>query len=164
MSQQSGINSDNAAPKGTTAVYPGSFDPFTKGHADVVDRALRLFGKVIVAIGYNIGKTPGKDIQQRVERIARLYASDGRVEVISYSTLTAELVKELGADVMVRGVRDVKDFEYERSLADANMAVAGVDTVLLAARPELGFLSSSLVRELQHYGKDVSRFLPEEES
>ncbi len=143
------------------ALYPGSFNPFTKGHADIVARAAGLFDEVIIAIGFNSEKGKPDDLDERLENIRSLYSGNSKVRVESYSGLTVEYARQTGAKVLIRGVRDVKDFEYERNLADANRAISGIDTLLLTARPEYGFISSSLVRELEHYGYDVTPFLPE---
>ncbi len=143
-----------------TAVFPGSFDPFTIGHKDIADRALKLFDRVIIGIGYNINK-PGKNsIEERVLSIAKIYADDPNVEVLAYSGLTVEFAKKVDAKFIVRGIREVKDFEYERNLADTNAAISDIETIFLPARPEYGFVSSSMVRELIANGYDPSEFLP----
>ncbi len=143
-----------------TAVFPGSFDPFTIGHKDIADRALKLFDRVIIGIGYNINK-PGKNsIEERVLSIAKIYADDPKVEVLAYSGLTVEFAKKVDAKFIVRGIREVKDFEYERNLADTNAAISDIETIFLPARPEYGFVSSSMVRELIANGYDPSEFLP----
>lgn len=142
-----------------TAMFAGSFDPFTIGHADIVTRALAMFDRVIVAIGHNAAKADA-DLAARVETIRRLYAGNPRVSVETYDGLTVDAARALGATVLVRGVRSVRDFEYERDLADINRRVGGIDTVLIPARPELTVVSSSMVRELRSYGHDVEPFLP----
>ncbi|MDE6480395.1 MAG: pantetheine-phosphate adenylyltransferase [Muribaculaceae bacterium] len=144
-----------------TAVFPGSFDPFTIGHKDIADRALRMFDKLVIGIGYNIHK-PGIAgmVEDRVKAIQSIYADDMRVEVEAYTGLTVNFAKRHGASFIVRGLREVKDFEYERNLADTNSAISDIETVFLTARPELGFISSSMVRELSANGYDVSKFLP----
>lgn len=143
------------------ALYPGSFNPFTKGHADIVARASELFDEVIIAIGFNSEKGKPSGLDERLENIRNIYAGNGKVRVEIYTGLTVDYARSVGASVMIRGVRDVKDFEYERNLADANRAISGIDTLLLTARPEYGFISSSLIRELENYGHDVTPFLPE---
>ena len=142
------------------AIMPGSFNPFTRGHADILERALNMFDEVVVAVGFNIEKGNPEDIERRVEDIRRLYESESRVKVTSYSGLTASLAEKLGIGTLIRGVRDIKDFEYERTLADVNRRIAGLETILLTARPEYACFSSSTVRELEHFGFDVSEFLP----
>lgn len=143
-----------------TAVFPGSFDPFTIGHKDIVDRALRMFDKVVVAVGYNEHKPSSGSVADRVEAISALYEDNKDVSVMSYSGLTVDFARQIGAKFIVRGLREVKDFEYERNLADTNAAISGMETVFLVARPEYGFISSSMVRELVNNGYDASRFLP----
>lgn len=143
-----------------TAVFPGSFDPFTIGHKDIADRALKIFDRLIIGIGFNINK-PGKhSIEERVQGIADIYADVPNVEVLPYSGLTVEFAKKMDARFIVRGIREVKDFEYERNLADTNAAISDIETVFLPARPEYGFISSSMVRELIANGYDPSEFLP----
>ena len=141
-------------------LFPGSFDPFTKGHADIVKRALELFDEVVIAVGCNEQKSGRMPVGERVASIKRLYADEPRVKVGSYSGLTVDFAKESGATAIVRGVRTTKDFEFEMQMADMNRRLTGIETVLLPASPELASLSSSLVRELEHFGHDVSEFLP----
>ncbi len=143
-----------------TAIFPGSFDPFTIGHADVVDRILPLFDKVVIAFGVNTQKTPYFPLEERMEAVRRRYAGDSRVEVVGYTDLTADLAARYGAKYVVRGVRSVADFEYERTIADANRMIAGLETVFIIADPHVAHISSSLVRELKTFGRDVSEFLP----
>ncbi len=139
------------------AIFAGSFDPFTVGHADIVARGLEIFDRIIVAIGVN----PVKNTHhQALETVSSLYADNDRVKVMAYEGLTVELVRLTGACALLRGIRSVKDMEYERNLADINMRIGGVETVFLMSRPELAAVSSSVVRELQSYGQDVSQFLP----
>lgn len=144
------------------AVFPGSFNPFTIGHLSILKRALQLFDKVIVGVGYNEHKSSAEGLARRVEDIRRAVGDMEGVEVEAYSGLTVNFAKSRGAAFLVRGVRDTADFEYERNIADVNREVAGIDTLFLTALPDLGFISSSMVRELQHNGYDVSRFLPPE--
>ena len=144
----------------STALYAGSFDPFTIGHADIVERALEIFQRVIIGIGVSPDKTPSRSALERAEAIAALYASDSRVEVRVYNTLTTDFAASAGATCLVRGVRVVADFEKERNLADINRRLTGIETVMLFARPELACVSSSAVRELKRFGTDVSAFLP----
>ena len=142
------------------ALFPGSFDPFTKGHADIVTRALALFDEIVVAVGYNEQKPGWKPVEKRVEKIRQLYADETRVKVESYKGLTADFAKEKGVTAIVRGVRTVADFEYELQMADVNKQLTGIETVLLPASPQFASLSSSVVRELAHFGQDISAFLP----
>lgn len=138
----------------------GSFDPYTIGHHDILKRALPLFDQVVVGVGVNEHKQCMCSAQERVERIATLYADDPRVRVEQYSGLTVDFARRHGAGFIIKGVRSIKDFEYEREQADVNRQISGIDTLLLMASPALASVSSSVVRELIHYGKDVSAFLP----
>ncbi|MBR3917080.1 MAG: pantetheine-phosphate adenylyltransferase [Bacteroidaceae bacterium] len=144
-----------------TALFAGTFDPFTKGHHALVLRALAMFDKVVVAVGRNMGKKCLFSVEQRVEAIEKLYAADKRVEVMAYDGLTMDLAKEIGATALLRGVRNTKDFEYEREIADMNFRIGGIETVLLMSEPEHASISSSIVRELMNYGKDVTALLPD---
>lgn len=142
-----------------TAIFPGSFHPFTRGHADIVERGLKIFDKIIIAIGVNSEKdTAGHNEDLHI--IRSLYEGNPAVEVCVYSTLTVDFAKAVNAGFILRGVRSVKDFEYERNLADINTQLSGIETVILFSRPELAAISSSLVRELKAYGHDVTKFLP----
>lgn len=141
-------------------LFPGSFDPFTLGHADLVERALALFDSVTIAIGTNGEKHAWLPAGERAEALHRLYASESRVEVALYSGLTADFAAECGAACILRGVRSLKDYEYEMNLADVNRRLTGIDTLVLFAQPHLACLSSSMVRELAHYGRDLDPYLP----
>lgn len=142
------------------AVFPGSFDPFTIGHQDIADRALAMFDALVIGVGYNINKPGLEFVERRVESIRELYSGNPKVTVEAYSGLTVDFAKRHGANFIVRGLREVKDFEYERNLADTNSAISHIETVFLIARPELGFVSSSMVRELIANNYDASKFLP----
>lgn len=143
----------------TTAFFAGSFNPFTNGHADIVSRALRIFDRVVIAVGVNVRKADD-NAGRRAEAIGRLYAAEPRVEVITYSGLTAAVAVEHGATALLRGVRTATDYEYELQMADINRRINGIETVLLTARPELASVSSSMVRELRSFGFDTSQFTP----
>lgn len=143
-----------------TAIFPGSFDPFTIGHQDIADRALRIFDSLVIGVGFNINKPGMETVKQRVDQIKALYAGNSKVKVESYTGLTVDFAKRHEAGFIVRGLREVKDFEYERNLADTNSAISDIETVFLIARPELGFVSSSMVRELIANKHDASKFLP----
>ena len=141
-------------------LFPGSFDPFTLGHADVVKRALKMFDEVVIAVGYNEQKAGWMPIEERVASIRKLYTDEPRIKVESYSGLTADFAQEHGITAIVRGIRTTADFEYELQMADINRQLTGVETILLPASPQFASLSSSIVRELAHFGHDVSAFLP----
>lgn len=143
------------------AFFPGSFNPFTKGHLDILARGLRLFPDgVVVGIGFNEHKTSHAQVEATLIEIRRLLDGIPAVEVLAYSGLTVEAVRKAGAEVMLRGFRNAIDAEYERSLADTNRLISGIDTVLLPTLPELSPISSSMVRELAHNGYDVSPYIP----
>ncbi len=141
-------------------LFPGSFDPFTLGHADLVERALRLFDEVVVAVGYNEAKPGWKPVDERVRALKSFYEAEPRVRVVAYTGLTAELASELGIGCILRGVRSTTDYEYELNIADINHHLTGIETVILLAKPQLASLSSSVVRELAHFGRDIAEWLP----
>ena len=155
-----------------TVLFPGSFNPFTIGHADIVERGLALFDNLVIAVGYNEQKAAAPvpadsaggafpaEIEARLAAIRTLYQDEPRVKVIAYSSLTVDAAKQVGACAILRSVRSIKDYEYELQMADVNHRLTGIDTIVLFARPELASISSSVVRELQHFGQDVSQFLP----
>ncbi len=143
------------------AVFAGTFNPFTVGHADILRRGLAIFDRIIICIGINANKPDDKEsARQRRDDIRKLYSGNSRVSVECHDGLTSEFALQNGACSLLRGVRSVKDFEYERDLADANMALSGLDTVILFTDPRFGWVSSSLVRELQSHGHDASQLLP----
>jgi pantetheine-phosphate adenylyltransferase len=119
-----------------------------------------MFDKIVVAVGRNMGKNCMLPVEKRMAAIESLYAGDNRIEVVSYDGLTMDFAREIGATALLRGVRNIKDFEYEREIADVNLRIGGVDTVLMMSEPEHASVSSSMVRELMNYGKDVSSLLP----
>ena len=148
------------------ALFTGTFNPFTIGHADIVERALKIFDQIVIGIGYNPDKGSKEgfmspEIEERVTQIRKVYENDPRVIVEAYSDLTVDLAKRHNAVAIVKGVRSIKDFEYERDQADFNKLLSdGLDTILFYSRPELSALSSSMIRTLKMFGKDVSQFLP----
>ena len=144
-----------------TAIFPGSFNPFTKGHYDIVSRALTIFDKVVIGIGYNPDKPKPDDLQQRIEQIAAIYKDNDCVEVEAYDDLTIDFAKRHDATAIVKGVRSIQDFEYERTQAEYNRMMSdGIETVILFADPKYSSLSSSIVRTLKKFGKDVTELLP----
>lgn len=143
-----------------TLLFPGSFDPFTIGHKWIVDKALTIADRVVIAIGVNENKKRTFDIEEVEVMIKKVYAQNPQVEVITYSGLTIDIVKETGADAIVRGVRSTIDFEYEKSIADTNRELSGVETILLFTHPTLSHISSSMVRELKHFNYDVTKYIP----
>lgn len=143
-----------------TGIFVGSFDPFTIGHDSVVRRAVKLFDRLVIGVGVNESKRYMLPAAERVEAIRRLYSDDERISVEQYSDLTVDFARRMGAEFIVKGVRSVKDFEFERDQADINRRLTGIETVLLYAEPGMDCISSSVVRELTHFGRDCSMFLP----
>ena len=143
-----------------TAIFVGSFDPFTIGHDDIAKRALTLVDRLVIGVGVNEHKACSRTAEERISAIQQLYADEPRIEVVGYSDLTTSFAKRVGAQFVVKGVRSVKDFEYEREQAEINRRLTGLETILLCAQPHLASISSSLVRELEHFGQDVKEFLP----
>ncbi|WP_321439057.1 pantetheine-phosphate adenylyltransferase [uncultured Bacteroides sp.] len=143
------------------AIFPGTFDPFTIGHFSVVKRALTFMDEIVIGIGINENKKTYFPIEKRVEMIRNLYRDEPGIKVQPYDCLTIDFAKAVDAKFIVRGIRTVKDFEYEETIADVNRQLAGIETILLFTEPELTCVSSTIVRELLHYNKDISRFIPE---
>lgn len=143
-----------------TGLFVGSFDPFTIGHADIVSRILPLFDKIVIGVGVNEKKQYLYNTQVRVEKIVALYSSEPKIVVKSYNDLTIDLAHREMAEYIIKGVRSVRDYEYELAQADINRRMGNVDTLLIFADPKYACISSSVVRELIHFGKDVSEFLP----
>ncbi len=143
-----------------TAVYPGTFDPITHGHRDLVERATRLFGRVILGVAEDSGKTPVFDLDERVAMARRALAGIEGVEVKPFGGLLVDFARQIDAQVIIRGLRAVSDFEYEVQLAGMNRQLApGVETIFLTPAERFGFVSSSLVREIARLGGDVSGFV-----
>ena len=144
-----------------TAVFPGSFDPFTKGHESLLKRRLSLFDHIIIGIGVNEHKNMELAAEQRIDALRRLYAGDKRISVEGYNGLTVDFAARHHAGFILRGIRSVKDYEYEAGIADLNRRLTGIETVILFTEPEWAFVSSSVVRELMHFGKDITPYIPE---
>ncbi len=144
-----------------TGVFVGSFNPFTIGHDSIVRRVLPLFDRLVIGVvGDQVHKPDMPSAEERVNAIQALYQNMPNVEVKPYYGLAVDFAKEQGASYLVKGVRSVKDFEYEREQADVNRQIGGIETLLLFAEPQYSSISSSMVRELQHFGVDVSAYLP----
>ena len=143
------------------ALFPGSFDPFTNGHLDIVQRGLGLFDEVIIALGTNSAKQRYMPAEQMQALIAGLFADEPRVSVQLYQGLTAEFARASGARFLLRGLRNSPDFEYEKPIAYGNQHVfPGLETVFLLTSPTLGAVSSTIIRDLHRFGADVSAFVP----
>jgi pantetheine-phosphate adenylyltransferase len=144
------------------AIFPGSFDPFTRGHEAIVAEALRLFDKVVIAIGHNPAKRGLLSPEARKRLIERVYDNMANVEVTTYTTLTGDEARRVGAETIIRSVRNAADFDYERTLDHANRAIyPDLRTIVVIAPAEVEHISSSLVRELRSFGHDISTFMPE---
>lgn len=141
------------------ALFPGSFNPFTIGHENIVNRSLAMFDKVIIGIGINSEKS-NDNAQKNLEEIENKYKNEPRVKVITYNTLTADVVKKENATCIIRGIRNDVDLKYESEIAQVNYTLFNVETIFLLASPELKEISSSLVRELQKFGKNITDLLP----
>lgn len=145
------------------AIYPGTFDPFTVGHKSIVERGLTLFDEIIIAVGINDSKRCYRPTEQRVRHIEAVMADEPRVSVVSYDGLTVDIARQVNANFILRGVRTVADYEYGRNLAYANRRISGIETVLLYTLPELQYVSSTMVRDLDRYGYDIEQFVPKAE-
>lgn len=141
-------------------IFVGSFDPFTIGHESIVRRALPLFDKIVIGVGVNERKRYMYSTEVRMENIQNLYADEPKIEVKSYHDLTIDFARREGAKFIIKGVRSVGDFEYERGQADINKQIGGIDTILFYAEPQYESISSSMVRELKHFGHDAEEYLP----
>jgi pantetheine-phosphate adenylyltransferase len=143
------------------ALFPGSFDPFTNGHYDVVKRGAELFDKIVIAIGNNSSKQRYFSVEQMKVLISEIFADDPRVTVEDYQGLTADFARRMGANYLLRGLRNTTDFEYENTIAQANRHVfKDLETVFLITSPHLAAISSSIIREIHRFGGDVSSFIP----
>lgn len=142
------------------AIFPGTFDPFTIGHYSVVTRALTFMDEIVIGIGVNENKNTYFPTEKRVDVIQKFYKDDARIKVMAYDCLTIDFALQVDAKFIIRGIRTVKDFEYEETIADINRKLANIETILLFTEPELTCVSSTIVRELLTYEKDISQFIP----
>ena len=145
------------------ALFPGTFDPFTIGHLSLIERGLQLVDEIIIAIGINPNKKTFYSLEQRMETISKLFQNNPQVSVQSYAGLTVDFAQEVGARFILRGIRSVYDFEYEKNIADVNRQLSGIETFVLFTEPKHTHISSTIVRELLSYEKDVSAFVPAHE-
>ena len=144
-----------------TGVFTGSFDPYTIGHDNIVRRMLPLFDRIVIGVvETNVHKQGQTPAEERCANISRVYTQEPKIEVKVYKDLAVDLAHREHAQYIIKGIRSVKDFEYEREMAEINKQIGNVETLLICAAPQLAHISSSMVRELMHYGKDVSEFLP----
>jgi len=143
-------------------LFPGTFDPVTLGHVDIINRALPLFDKIVVGIGVNTSKAPMFPHQQRLQWIKEIYRDEERVEGAVYEGLTVDFCRKIGAKFILRGIRYVSDFEYEKTIADANRALdKTIETIFLTGEPKYTSVASTIVRDIIRNGGDASHFLPE---
>ncbi len=142
-------------------LFPGTFDPVTLGHVDIIDRALPLFDKLIIGIGRNVNKAPMFSEEQRLQWIKQIYEGNSKVDAVAYDGLTVECCKSVGANFILRGIRYVNDFEYEKAIADMNRSLdKKVETIFLTCLPQFTSVASTLVRDVLRNSGDVSQFLP----
>jgi len=142
------------------AIFPGTFDPFTIGHYSIVQRGLSFFDEIVIGIGLNQSKKTLFSVDKRLDIIQQAFIDEPRVKVASYDSLTVDFALLVDASFVLRGLRSVVDFEYERSIADANRKLTGIETVILFTESEYSFISSTVTRDLIAFGKDISTFLP----
>jgi len=142
------------------AIFPGTFDPFTIGHYSVVKRGLNIFDEIIIAIGKNQSKKTLFSVQKRINIVEQAFLNESRVKVLEYDSLTVDFAKSIEAKFILRGLRTVSDFEYERTIADTNNIISGIETVILFTESAYSHISSTVTRDLISYGKDITEFLP----
>ena len=142
------------------AIFPGTFDPFTIGHYSIVKRGMSIFDEIIIAIGKNQSKKTLFSVEKRINIVEQSFPDESRVKVLEYDSLTVDFAKSVDAKFILRGLRTVSDFEYERTIADTNQIIAGIETVILFTESAYSHISSTVARDLISYGKDISEFLP----
>lgn len=144
-----------------TAVFPGSFDPITSGHEELVRRAMPLFDKIVVAVGVNTSKKTLFTLEKRLDCLRQVFADEPKISVDSFENLTAHYCQAIGARYLIRGLRNASDFDYEKTISQLNGIVGdGLETVFLISSPEMSHISSTIVREIIKGGGDVSPFIP----
>ncbi|MCW3121310.1 MAG: coaD [Flavipsychrobacter sp.] len=144
-------------------LFPGTFDPITLGHVDVIERAVSLFDKLVIGVGMNASKQPMFTVEQRTGWIKDIFKNDPRIEVTGYEGLTVDYCKQINAHFILRGIRYISDFEYEKAIADMNrMLVPDIETIFLTCSPLYSTISSTLVRDVIRNGGNAAMFLPKE--
>lgn len=141
------------------AVFPGSFDPYTKGHESIVEKALGLFDEIVIGIGDNLTKNYMFDLDTRIKHIQSIYENNDRVSVVVFQGLTVDFCKSIGAQYMIRGLRDTKDFEYERNIAQMNLKISGIESVFFMTVEEYASVSSTIIREIHKNGGNIDLFV-----
>ena len=143
------------------ALFPGSFDPITKAHVDILKRSLSLFDKIYIGIGENSSKKSFLSIEKRIEMVDAVFLDEPKVEIVSYEGLTVNFCEKIGASHMIRGIRTVSDFEYEKAIAQMNHAlIPNIESIFIVSKPGYSSISSTIVRDILRYGGDVSQFVP----
>ena len=142
------------------AIFPGSFDPITLGHCDIITRGIPLFDEIIIAIGKNSAKTYMFSLEERKSFIEKTFEGHSKIKVMTYSGLTTDFCKEINADFILRGLRNLADFEFEKAIAHTNRNIGDIETVFLLTSAETSFISSSIVREIIHYDGDYKKMVP----
>jgi pantetheine-phosphate adenylyltransferase len=141
------------------ALFPGSFDPFTKGHESVIKKALPLFDEIVIGIGFNTTKTPHFSIDSRINQIESIYANEPKIVVNSFRKLTVDFCKDINSTFILRGLRDTKDFEYEKAIAQMNQQLAEIETVFFITDPVVSAISATIVREISKNGGIIDQFV-----
>lgn len=145
------------------ALFPGSFDPITKAHVDIVKRSLDLFDKLYIGIGHNSAKPGFLSVEKREQMLRAVFENEPKIHIIAYEGLTVDFSKSIGAAYMVRGIRTVSDFEYEKAIAQMNHSLApDIESIFIVSKPGYSSISSTIVREILRYGGDISQFIPKE--
>ncbi|MBD3748851.1 MAG: pantetheine-phosphate adenylyltransferase [Sphingobacteriales bacterium] len=143
------------------ALFPGSFDPITKAHVDILKRSMPLFGKIYVGIGVNSSKKSLLSVDKRLEMISAVFKGEEKLEMVTYEGLTVNFCKSIGASYMIRGIRTVSDFEYEKAIAQMNHAlIPEIESIFILSKPGYSSISSTIVRDILRYGGDVAQFVP----
>jgi pantetheine-phosphate adenylyltransferase len=140
-------------------VFPGSFDPFTKGHEVIVNKGIDLFDEIVIGIGVNSAKNYMYNIDNRIKHISSLFESNPNIKVEAFRSLTVDFCKEIGANTIIRGLRDAKDFQYEKSIAHMNKEIAGIETVFFLTDQKYSAINSSIVREIHKNGGPIDAFV-----
>jgi pantetheine-phosphate adenylyltransferase len=145
------------------ALFPGSFDPVTKAHVDIVKRSVGLFDKVYIGIGDNSSKKGLLPIEKREQMLRAIFETEPKIHIVAYDGLTVDFCKSIGAGYMIRGIRTVSDFEYEKAIAQMNHSLApDIESIFIVSKPGYSSISSTIVREILRYNGDVSQFIPKE--
>ncbi len=142
-------------------IFPGSFDPLTSGHLDIIERGSALFDKLYIAVGVNSNKNYHFSLEQRIEMLSAVFEDNSSIEIVHYSGLTVDFCKELGTDYILRGLRNPADFEFEKSIAHTNKTIANIETVFLLTSADKSYISSSIVRDILRNNGDVSALVPQ---